>query len=350
MIVGNTICRAPTNKLSGAAERGGTTFSSTSPLTRRTTPTRKTPIVPMSAHPLHEFVGGDDGRKVVVDALECNLFLLERRGAGGVPDHDGQQSVVAGIADVSFDAPVQMNTGEDDNFDAFAGELEWQVGANERGLVSALVQFVIAGADLGTQFVNEGVVPLLLLLGERAVRGEGVKLGAIELSLRVVITKQRVAHPVEGNEVLGLAGCLEYLQRRGQTAALIVAFGGLHATGAVERVRLANRDKGGQASEDFAEVEALPVRGELRDEVQVIGLVRCAGLRGRCGVRGRRGGLRGFGRGSHSGAFRWERGSRVLKKKRRICSATHAVNWFTTAWGSVVTTVFMPSCAYARLV
>src|SRR5690625_4691966 len=209
MIVGNTIWSAPTNRLSGAAERGATTFSSTSPLTRRTTPTRKTPIVPMSAHPLHELFRGNHGRKVVVDALECDLFLLERRGAGGVPDHDGQQSVVACIADVSFNAPGQMNTGEDDNFDAFAGELERQVGANERGLVSALVQFVIAGADLGTQFVNEGVVPLLLLLGERAMRGEGVELGAIELSLRVVIAKQRVAHPVERKEVMRFSDCLE---------------------------------------------------------------------------------------------------------------------------------------------
>src|SRR5690625_3566173 len=239
-----------------------------------------------------------------------------------------------------------MDAGEHDDFDALAGELEGQVGANERGLVSALIAFAIARTDLGAQFVNEGGVPLLLLLGEGAVGGEGVKLGASELSLRVVIAKQCVAHPVEGNEVLSLAGCLENLERRGQAAALIVAFGVLHATGAVERIRLANRDKRGGASEDFAEVEALPVRGELRDQVQVIGLVRRGGLRGRCGVRGRGGargrcgGLRGFGRGSHSGAFRWERGSRVLKKKRGICSATHAMNWFTTAWGSLVTTVF----------
>src|SRR5690625_3200912 len=136
MIVGNTICRAPTNKLSGAAERGGTTFSSTSPLTRRTTPTRKTPIVPMSAHPLHELVGGDDGREIVVDALECDLFLLQCRGAGGVPDHDGQQSVVAGIAEVSFNAPVHLGGGEHDDFHGIAGELEGQGGANGRGWVS----------------------------------------------------------------------------------------------------------------------------------------------------------------------------------------------------------------------
>src|SRR5690625_1195251 len=142
MIVGNTICRAPTNKLSGAAERGGTTFSSTSPLTRRTTPTKKTPIVPMSAHPLHKLLRSNHRRKVIVDALECDLFLLKCRRAGGVPDHNGQQSVVASIADVSFNAPVQVDTSEDHNLDTLARELERQVGTNEGGLVSALVQFV----------------------------------------------------------------------------------------------------------------------------------------------------------------------------------------------------------------
>src|SRR5690625_1043664 len=156
--------------------------------------------------------------------------------------------------------------------------------------------------------VDQRVVPLLFFWGEFAVGGKGVELGLVEHGLRVVIAKQGVTHPVERDKVVGFASGGEDLEGGGQASALVMSLGVLHSAGAVERIRLADRNESRRAGKDLAEVEALPMRCELRDQVQVIGLLSGFGG-GRSGV---------ISGDRHDGLSIWVRGSRDFL---RCCSA-----------------------------
>src|ERR1700688_4669884 len=95
----------------------------------------------------YECLGRDDRRKEVVDALHGRGFLFRLLAAAGVADHDRQITVVARGPGVSFDAPVEMDAGQDDDLDRFARKLQRQLRADKGGLQRHFDELVVAGAN-----------------------------------------------------------------------------------------------------------------------------------------------------------------------------------------------------------
>src|SRR5699024_12823922 len=116
---------------------------------------------------------------------------------------------------------------------------------------------------------------------------EVVELEFVELGLWVLIAEQGVSDPVEGNEVFFLPRGFHYLDGCWDGSALVMPFVVEQPAGAVDGVGLADRDERSRTRQDVAEVELLPVGGELRNQINVGGLV---GLGFVCG-------------NSHSGTF-----------------------------------------------
>src|SRR5215218_3203891 len=69
---------------------------------------------------LNERLGGDHGREEVVDPLKRRSLLFRLLAGAGIADHDRQVAVVARRAGVALDAPVEMDAGQDNDFNALA--------------------------------------------------------------------------------------------------------------------------------------------------------------------------------------------------------------------------------------
>ena len=209
-------------------------------------------------------------RKEIVDALKCAGKLFGLLRAGGVADDDRKISIIAGRARVAFDAPVGVDTGQDQHLEALARQFQRQLRPDKGGLEREFVEFEIARLHQCAQFRDEFVVGILLLFHEIQSLCPAFILHLVEFRLRIVFAEYRVADPAERLEVRCLARSLGGFHRRGQAAALPMFFTSLRAPWLIKRIVLADRSKRRRFLQNFREIEFLPLRRKFRNGLQFV--------------------------------------------------------------------------------
>jgi hypothetical protein len=161
----------------------------------------------------YERVRRDDRREEVVDPLERRLGLFGLLGPGGVANHDRQIAVVARRPGIALDAPVEVDASEHDHLDALACQLKREIGADECRLQGLLEQVIVARLELGLQLLDDLVVPGDLFRRLVEALNPGLVLHLVENALRILAAENRIADPIEGDEVLGFASRVDDLDR-----------------------------------------------------------------------------------------------------------------------------------------